>query len=74
MRSPLPGAGLIEEVSNCAPVPDYSLLKEPEEGRPEYYVLEVKLPGVRSAKTLTLDVGGRSLELNAHPQKYLPSL
>jgi len=52
------------------PVPEYQLIKEPQEGRPEYYVLEVTLPGIRSSKSLTLDICDDRLELNAHPRKY----
>ena len=48
----------------------YTLQREPEEGRPEFYVAEVQLPGVKSAAALTLDVGAGNLELNAHPSKF----
>jgi hypothetical protein len=50
--------------------PVYNLQKEPEEGRPEFYVLEVELPSIRSSKSLVLDVGEDRLELTAHPKKY----
>jgi len=52
------------------PVPEYQLMKEPPEGRPEFYVLEVTLPTVRSSKGLALDICEDRLELNAHPRKF----
>lgn len=52
------------------PVPTYTLQKEPAEGRPEFYVLEVELPTVPSSKALALDVGEDRLELTAHPRKF----
>jgi len=57
-----------------AAIPEYTLIKEPDAGRPEFYVVEVALPDVRSANTMALDVGGRRLELSVHPKRYFLGL
>lgn len=67
---------LVEEISRAgtsersAPVPKYTVVVEPREGKPEFTVVEVSLPGVNSARTLMLDVGEDRLVLVAHPAKY----
>lgn len=76
-----PSKPRIEEVGKgeddggpTAEIPSYTLLKEPAEGRPEFYIVEVELPKVASAATMTLDVGGRRFELASHPRKYFLGL
>jgi len=59
-----------EEAPPDVPRPEYTLQRDPPEGRPEYYVLEVELPKVRSSNTLTLDVNEGRLELQAHPKRF----
>lgn len=67
--------GDVHQTQNqTAEIPQFTLLKEPEEGRPEFYILELELPKVGSAATMTLDVGGNRLELTAHPRKYFLGL
>eukprot|EP00041_Stephanoeca_diplocostata_P013601 m.238847 g.238847 ORF g.238847 m.238847 type:complete len:324 (-) comp19401_c0_seq2:103-1074(-) len=63
-----------QELMASAKVPTYTLLKEPASGVPEYYILEVELPKVATAKLLSLDVGGQRLELAVHPQLYFLGL
>jgi HSP20 family molecular chaperone IbpA len=46
-----------EDQKNRAPSPEYVIYREPAKGKPEFMVLEVKLPGVRSSKHFTLDAG-----------------
>lgn len=66
------GAGADSEGVGAVPeIPEYTLQKEPETGRPEFYIVEVHVPKVASASTMTLDVGGRRFELSAHPRKYV---
>ncbi|KAK5885568.1 hypothetical protein CesoFtcFv8_019267 [Champsocephalus esox] len=50
--------------------PEFSLLVEPPAGDPEFLVAEIKLPGVRSARSLVLDVGEDRLLLTARPSLY----
>eukprot|EP00038_Savillea_parva_P014844 m.217697 g.217697 ORF g.217697 m.217697 type:complete len:339 (-) comp29241_c0_seq1:87-1103(-) len=61
-------------VSTNTPIPKYTLLKEPEEGTPEFYIVEVELPTVLSAATMTVDVGGRRFELAVRPRAYFLGL
>lgn len=64
------GDGADSTTETDIPAPTYTLQKEPAEGRPEFYVLEVELPTIRSSKALALDVGEDRLELSAHPRKF----
>ena len=50
--------------------PVYNLQKEPPEGRPHFYVLEIELPSIRSSQSIALDVGEDRLEMIAHPRKF----
>ncbi|XP_033933140.1 PIH1 domain-containing protein 1, partial [Pseudochaenichthys georgianus] len=50
--------------------PEFSLLVEPPAGDPEFLIAEIKLPGVRSARSLVLDVGEDRLLLTARPSLY----
>ncbi|XP_022094775.1 PIH1 domain-containing protein 1-like [Acanthaster planci] len=71
-----PRAPLITEVDspqtvvNASPKPDYTIMREPAEGHPEFLVVEIKLPGVRTTKTLSLDLGEDRVLLHAHPNLY----
>ncbi|KAJ4922718.1 hypothetical protein JOQ06_003996 [Pogonophryne albipinna] len=50
--------------------PEFSLLVEPPAGDPEFLIAEIKLPGVRSSRSLVLDVGEDRLMLTARPSLY----
>lgn len=50
--------------------PQYHVIKEPPDGRPEFLVIEVNLPGIKSTKDTTLDIGEDRLVLNVNPDKY----
>ncbi|XP_038058926.1 PIH1 domain-containing protein 1-like [Patiria miniata] len=71
-----PKASLITEVESpqeagsTAPEPAYTIMREPVEGHPEFLVVEIKLPGVRTTKTLSLDLGEDRVLLHAHPNRY----
>ncbi|XP_072016431.1 PIH1 domain-containing protein 1-like [Amphiura filiformis] len=57
-------------VTSKAPQPEYVIMREPLEGHPEFLVAEIKLPKVKSAKLLTLDLGEDRIVLHAHPSAY----
>ncbi|XP_033635576.1 PIH1 domain-containing protein 1-like [Asterias rubens] len=70
-----PKKSLITEVEGMsdrvvAPEPEYIIMREPPEGHPEFLVIEIKLPGVKTAKTLSLDLGEDRVLLHAHPNLY----
>ncbi|XP_070543636.1 PIH1 domain-containing protein 1-like [Ptychodera flava] len=50
--------------------PEFQILREPPEGHPEFLVAEIMLPNVKTAKTLTLDLGEDRILLHAHPNTY----
>eukprot|EP00040_Diaphanoeca_grandis_P004445 m.28762 g.28762 ORF g.28762 m.28762 type:complete len:331 (+) comp15979_c0_seq1:274-1266(+) len=66
--------GITEVVESNGEVPEYSMMKEPESGVPEFYIVEVELPTVRSTKPMTLDIGDTRFELSVHPRKYFLGL
>ncbi|XP_072165500.1 PIH1 domain-containing protein 1-like [Diadema setosum] len=53
-----------------APEPKYTMMREPIDGHPEFLVVDIELPGVKTAKTLTLDLGEDRILLHAHPRAY----
>uniref|UniRef100_A0A3Q3WDI4 PIH1 domain-containing protein 1 n=1 Tax=Mola mola TaxID=94237 RepID=A0A3Q3WDI4_MOLML len=50
--------------------PEFTLLVEPPAGDPEYLIAEIKLPGVKSSRSLVLDVGEDRLVLTARPSLF----
>eukprot|EP00054_Salpingoeca_dolichothecata_P023913 m.161133 g.161133 ORF g.161133 m.161133 type:complete len:122 (-) comp24842_c0_seq4:212-577(-) len=62
-------SNLIQETTSSLPSPDVSIQREPVEGRPEFIVLEIALPSLKSTKTATLDMSEDRLVLHA-PKKY----
>ena len=62
------------EVKTGLPKPNYIVAVEPSSGTPEHIVVEVFLRGVKSSKTVTLDVGEDRLVVRAHPDKYYLAL
>lgn len=53
-----------------ASTPKYKILREPPQGRPEFLVIEIVLPGIKSTKDATLDVGEDRVLLHVNPAKY----
>lgn len=71
--------GLIQEVEESdrkeiekkrAPEPKFSIMKEPAEGHPEFLVAEIHLPQVKTAQTITLDVGEDRILLETRSNVY----
>ncbi|XP_071941802.1 PIH1 domain-containing protein 1-like [Antedon mediterranea] len=66
---------LITEVDDShqpsVPEPKYIMMREPIDGQPEFIVVEVQLPNVKTAKSLTLDLGEDRILLKARPNVYL---
>ncbi|XP_035662821.1 PIH1 domain-containing protein 1-like [Branchiostoma floridae] len=60
----------VESTETRIPEPEYTIIKEPADGYPEFLVAEFKLPAVRSVKFLTLDVGEDRIVLGARPDLY----
>ncbi|XP_078348783.1 PIH1 domain-containing protein 1-like isoform X2 [Oculina patagonica] len=62
----------IEEVDSKSVIatPQYHIIREPPDGRPEFLVIEINLPGIKSTKDTTLDVGEDRLVLSVNPDKY----
>lgn len=58
------------EEGEKAAEPKYTILREPIDGHPEFLVVDVELPGVKTAKTLTVDLGEDRILLHAHPKAY----
>ncbi|XP_054766716.2 PIH1 domain-containing protein 1-like [Lytechinus pictus] len=56
--------------SEKAPEPKYTIMREPMDGHPEFLVVDIELPGVKTAKTLTVDLGEDRILLHAHPKAY----
>lgn len=50
--------------------PNFQILREPEEGHPEFLIAEIKLPKAERAKSISLDVGEDRLVLYVKPHLY----
>ncbi|XP_029109755.1 PIH1 domain-containing protein 1 [Scleropages formosus] len=50
--------------------PEFCLLVEPPAGEPEHLIAEIQLPGVRSSRSLVLDLGEDRLVLTARPSLF----
>ncbi|XP_030842216.1 PIH1 domain-containing protein 1 [Strongylocentrotus purpuratus] len=61
---------VIDTNSEKAPEPKYIIMREPIDGHPEFLVVDVELPGVKTANTLTVDLGEDRILLHAHPKAY----
>uniref|UniRef100_A0A3Q4B4Z9 PIH1 domain-containing protein 1 n=1 Tax=Mola mola TaxID=94237 RepID=A0A3Q4B4Z9_MOLML len=57
-------------IQELKPQPEFTLLVEPPAGDPEYLIAEIKLPGVKSSRSLVLDVGEDRLVLTARPSLF----
>ncbi|CAF1054810.1 unnamed protein product [Didymodactylos carnosus] len=51
-------------------IPEYKITREPLEGEPEYLVMEVQLPKVKSSKTISLDIGEDRILLQTRSNVY----
>lgn len=59
-----------ETLIKKAPEPKFSIVKEPPDGHPEFLVAEIHLPSIKSALSLTLDVGEDRLVLTTRSHIY----
>ncbi|XP_013387848.1 PIH1 domain-containing protein 1-like [Lingula anatina] len=74
-----PGKPLISEVSSFnsqatkpkGEEPKYTIVQEPPDGHPEFLVAEIQLPKVKTAKSLTLDLGEDRIFLQTRSDIYL---
>ncbi|KAI9012983.1 PIH1 family [Gaertneriomyces semiglobifer] len=57
------------KTSRALPRPEYHILTEPSEGQPEFIVVRIPLPGVKSMKDTTLDIEAKRLIMTV-PEKY----
>ncbi|CAF2634384.1 unnamed protein product [Rotaria sp. Silwood2] len=51
-------------------VPEFKIIREPLEGDPNFLIMDVQLPKVKSAKTLTLDIGIDRIILSTRSNVY----
>lgn len=65
-----PSAEMGNESGKASEEPDCVIMREPKTGHPEFLVAEVKLPKVKSSKTVDLDLGEDRILLKAHPDLY----
>lgn len=61
---------VVQDSKSRALTPKYNIIREPPDGKPEFLVIEINLPGIKSTKDTTLDVGEDRLVLRVTPQKY----
>ncbi|EDO43254.1 predicted protein, partial [Nematostella vectensis] len=61
---------LISTLEPSIPQPMYNILTEPSDDKPEFIVLEISLPGLKSIKDTALDVGEDRLLLHVDPNRY----
>eukprot|EP00056_Hartaetosiga_gracilis_P018951 m.12469 g.12469 ORF g.12469 m.12469 type:complete len:340 (+) comp7216_c0_seq1:47-1066(+) len=59
-----------EEESFKGPQPEYTMIKEPPSGPPEFLIFEFKLPKLKSTKTVSLDCGETRMVVHARPSTY----
>jgi len=59
-----------ETLIKKAPEPKFTIVQEPTEGHPEFLVAEIHLPSIKSAQSLTLDVGEDRLVLTTRSHIY----
>jgi len=50
--------------------PKYVLVREPEEGHPQFIVAEIELLGIEKAKNVLVDIGEDRLVMNTLPKKF----
>ncbi|UJR14664.1 hypothetical protein I4U23_001657 [Adineta vaga] len=51
-------------------IPEFKIIREPLEGDPEFLIMDIQLPKVKSAKTLTLDIGTDRVVLSTRSNVY----
>ncbi|CAF1436436.1 unnamed protein product, partial [Adineta ricciae] len=51
-------------------IPEYKIIREPLEGDPEFLIMDIQLPKVKSSKTLTLDIGTDRIVLSTRSNIY----
>eukprot|EP00048_Salpingoeca_helianthica_P017872 m.239436 g.239436 ORF g.239436 m.239436 type:complete len:239 (+) comp22547_c0_seq1:2-718(+) len=60
----------IQEISQVAKKPDYQIFREPEEGVPDFLVVEIDLPDMPDAAGMVLDVDRSHMLFRVEPTKY----
>ncbi|BFZ25350.1 hypothetical protein BsWGS_28389 [Bradybaena similaris] len=53
-----------------APEPKFTIIQEPHEGHPEFLVAEIHLPNIKTAQSLTLEIGEDRLLLTTRSHVY----
>lgn len=59
-----------QNVGKTLEEPECVIMQEPKKGYPEFLVAEIKLPKVKSSRTVDLDLGEDRVLLKAHPDLY----
>ncbi|GFR62206.1 PIH1 domain-containing protein 1 [Elysia marginata] len=59
-----------EELMKRAPEPKFTIIQEPTEGHPDFLVAEIHLPNIKTAQSLTLDIGEDHLVLMTRSHVY----
>eukprot|EP00055_Hartaetosiga_balthica_P006437 m.20169 g.20169 ORF g.20169 m.20169 type:complete len:333 (-) comp5222_c2_seq1:372-1370(-) len=63
-----------DEETFKGPQPEYTMLREPSSGQPDFLIFEFKLPKLKSMYTTSLDCGDTRLVLHSRPQTYFVDL
>ncbi|XP_059154800.1 PIH1 domain-containing protein 1-like [Physella acuta] len=59
-----------QELQKKAPEPSFTIVQEPPEGHPDFLVAEISLPNIKTAQSLTLNVGEDRLMLTTRSHVY----
>ncbi|RUS76933.1 hypothetical protein EGW08_015306 [Elysia chlorotica] len=59
-----------EDLMKRAPEPKFTIIQEPSEGHPDFLVAEIHLPNIKTAQSLTLDIGEDHLVLTTRSHTY----
>lgn len=59
-----------EDLMKRAPEPKFTIIQEPTEGHPDFLVAEIHLPNIKTAQSLTLDIGEDHLVLMTRSHVY----
>ncbi|CAF1053286.1 unnamed protein product [Rotaria sordida] len=65
-KTPINTSSIIEKGS----IPEFKIIREPLEGDPNFLIMDIQLPKVKSAKTLTLDIGIDRIVLSTRSNVY----
>jgi len=51
-------------------IPEFKIVREPFEGDPNFLIMDIQLPKVKSSKTLSLDIGTDRIVLSTRSNVY----